>query len=193
MNSAGREALLALLDGYAWKGESALRDRFREFVANEPRCFENNCWAGHITGSAWVLSRDSSETLLLLHTKLGKWLQPGGHSDGNSDTCAVAMREAWEETGVKVELASLQIFDLDVHQIPARGSDPEHLHFDVRFALWADRDQLPRASDESQAVRWTPLAEVAKYTKEESVLRMVRKTPRLAYGLGHASPANRTA
>lgn len=182
MNSLGRGPLLALLDAYAWEGEFSIRDKFHQFVATEPRCFENDCWAGHITGSAWVLSRDSSETLLLLHRKLGKWLQPGGHSDGESDTCAVAMREAREETGISVELASPKIFDLDVHRIPARGSDPQHLHFDVRFALWADRVQSPCASEESQAVAWIPLAEVVNYTSEESVLRMVRKTLRLRRG-----------
>ena len=178
MKDSGREALLELLNAYVWREEASLIERFRQLIATQPRCFENDCWAGHITGSAWVLSRDRCEALLLLHSKLGKWLQPGGHSDGHSDTRAVALREATEETGMAVELASAEIFDLDVHEIPELGHEPAHLHFDVRFALWADRDEVPVTSQESKAIAWVPLAEVERYTKDESVLRMVRKSCR---------------
>ena len=176
MKDSGREALLALLDAYAWPEESSLRERFRRFVKTQPRCFENDCWDGHVTGSAWVLSKGEDQALLLLHAKLDKWLQPGGHSDGNSNTCSVALREAVEETGIKVELASPAIFDLDIHEIPARGPQPRHLHYDVRFAMWADPNHPPRFSEESREILWVPLEEIERYTLEESILRMVHKT-----------------
>ena len=174
-----RQELLKALAAYPYREETEVRDRVRDLVRSEPRCFEKDCWRGHVTGSAWVLSLDARACLLILHRKLGKWLQPGGHSDGSADTWAVALREAEEETGLKVRLASDEIFDLDVHEIPARGTQPAHLHFDVRFAMWADGSSTPTASDESNAALWVPLEDVPRYTREESVLRMVRKTANL--------------
>jgi len=174
-----RQALMRALDAYRYRQECAVRDRVRSLVADEPRCFENDCWQGHITGSAWILSSDRCECLLILHKKLGKWLQPGGHSDGSPDTWGVALREAEEETGMHPTLLSDEIFDLDVHEIPARGDDPAHLHFDVRFAMSVDAARAPVASSESNAIAWVPLAAISSYTREESVLRMVRKTANL--------------
>ena len=177
---SGRHTLLRALDAYACPQQEDVRRRVRDLIANEARCFENDCWRGHITGSAWIISPDRRQCLLILHKKLGKWLQPGGHSDGSPDTWRVALREAEEETGLTPTLASEAIFDLDIHEIPARGADPAHLHFDVRFVMWADASRPPSASDESNAIGWVPLAEVSRYTSEESVLRMVRKTMNLS-------------
>lgn len=172
-----RETLLGALEAYPYQEEdAAVRASMRELIVSEPRCFDNDCWRGHITGSAWVLSRDARQCVLILHRKLGKWLQPGGHSDGSEDTWGVALREAEEETGLTPTLASDGIFDLDIHEIPARGGDPAHLHFDVRFVMWAAASKEPRASSESNAIAWVPLEAVSCYTNEESVLRMVRKT-----------------
>ncbi len=171
-----RQSLLEMLDAYGWSAESGVRDHIRRFVASESRCFENDCWAGHVTGSAWVLSKDASHTLLILHRKLGRWLQPGGHSDGNPNTRAVALREAREETGMTIELDSPAIFDLDIHEIPQRGAQPAHRHLDLRFVMCADASEAPVRNHETRDIRWVPLAEVQHYTSEESVLRMVRKS-----------------
>ena len=102
------------------------------------------------------------------------WLQLGGHSDGDPDTAAVAKREAEEESGLPVTLVSPEIFDIDVHAIPARKEDPEHEHFDVRFQLVAQREDFV-VSPESIDLAWVPLVELQQYTDEESILRMQRK------------------
>ena len=112
--------------------------------------------------------------LLAHHRKLGLWLQPGGHSDGDSDTLAVTLREAYEESGLEVRALDESIFDLDVHPIPARGREPAHHHFDVRFLVRAEDDRF-RASAESYALAWVSAEGVAALTDRESVLRMARK------------------
>jgi 8-oxo-dGTP pyrophosphatase MutT (NUDIX family) len=135
---------------------------------------------GHITGSAWIVDREYSQTVLLFHKKLNKWVQPGGHCDGETDVLSVALREAQEETGLQSTPATGGIFDIDVHEIPEYWNTPAHLHFDVRFLLIADATQKPVCSDESKAVRWVSLEEALALSSEESVARMVRKTLHLA-------------
>ena len=115
-----------------------------------------------------------AHVLLTHHAKLGRWLQPGGHSDGDPDTLAVALREAREESGLDVGALDDAIFDLDVHRIPALGREPAHLHFDVRFLVQAAHDRF-RVSDESHALAWVPAVGLGALTDEESVLRMARK------------------
>ncbi len=169
-----RQRLIELLDDYLgrWPSELAVVERFREFVSAEERCFEADCWAGHVTGSAWLLNPERTHVLLTHHRKLGRWLQLGGHSDGEPDSLQVALREARKESGLSVEPHSARIFDLDVHANPARRADPAHQHFDVRFALCADAGQDFVVSGESLGLAWVEVAQLAAYTGEESILRM---------------------
>jgi len=149
-------------------------DRYLEFVRAEPRCFERDCWSGHVTGSAWVVDPSGERVLLTHHRKLGRWLQLGGHSDGDADSLRVAVREATEESGLEVEPISPALFDVDIHLIPARGDDPAHHHFDARFALVA-RTNAFRVSDESHALEWVKIDEIQRFTTESSMLRMATK------------------
>ena len=112
--------------------------------------------------------------MLTHHKKLGIWVQLGGHSDGDPDTPSVACKEATEESGLDVTFLSEQIFDLDIHEIPARKDDPAHYHYDVRFAFVAE-DRSYTVSEESHDLSWIPIATLEEVTQEESMLRMKRK------------------
>lgn len=180
-----RRPLLAALDHYArrHRDEAATIERFRHFVAAHPRCFERTLAApGHVTGSAWILAPEGDAVLLTHHRKLDLWVQLGGHADGDPDVLAVAHREGLEESGL-AELLPLDPvaddgvrvpFDLDIHVIPARRDEPEHLHFDVRFAFRAS-DRALQVSDESHALAWVPIPELPAYTRDASVLRMAAR------------------
>ncbi len=133
---------------------------------------------GHFTASAFVLSPDERDLLLILHAKLGLWLQPGGHVDPDDvDILAAARREVAEETGI-TDLHPLPGFpalvDVDVHTIPARKGDPTHQHFDVRV-LWRAGTRDLAAGSDALSARWVPLTDVADAGSDDSVLRAVRK------------------
>lgn len=130
---------------------------------------------GHVTGSAFVLSSNGMSVLLTHHAKLNRWLQLGGHCDGIADARFVALKEAYEESGLsRIRLLSDAVFDVDIHEIPARGSEPAHLHYDVRFLMQAEAGKIT-ASAESHALAWVPLADLSHHTRAESVLRMARR------------------
>lgn len=170
-----RQSLLDLLSRYAVRhpDEAATVARFRQFVEGHGECFERHFTEGHITGSAWIVDRTGTRTLLTHHRKLDRWLQPGGHADGDPDVLEVALSEALEETGLdSLVPVSTEIFDLDIHPIPARGSDPEHFHYDVRFLLRDAGAGDYTVSEESHDLAWVSLAELERYSIEESMRRM---------------------
>ncbi|TWT96750.1 Diadenosine hexaphosphate hydrolase [Botrimarina colliarenosi] len=183
-----REPLRQLLQAYrsANPSEAPVADRILRLVDEHADCFERTCRPGHLTGSAWVVSCDGQRHLLLLHRKLGKWLQPGGHADGDADLRSVAFREAEEETGLQslrvvTDAAGVEVLDIDVHVIPARYDaegnliDDAHEHHDIRFLLQAVGDDAVSLSDESHALAWYTPNDLRKLTQEESVLRLLEK------------------
>ena len=176
-NLAGRSNLVAALRAYCQRfpAEQACCDRFISFVESEPRCYERNCWRGHVTGSAWLVNGAGSHVLLTHHRKLGLWLQLGGHSDGDPDTASVALREVYEESGLEVQLLQTSVFDVDIHGIPARKQDPAHNHFDVRFLVEVVGSEQFVVSPESIDLRWVSLDRFEEVTKEPSMLRMRKK------------------
>ncbi|MEQ8858724.1 MAG: NUDIX hydrolase [Pseudomonadales bacterium] len=172
-----RRPLLDLLHAYAPRHpeEADTVGRFIDFVERNPRCFERELTEGHVTGSAWLVDGRGERVLLTHHRKLGRWLQLGGHSDGEPRPLKVAMQEAREESGLALRPLSADVFDLDIHEIPARRRDPTHLHYDVRFALQVVGGEAFRVSDESLDLAWVAIDSLADYTDEISMLRMARK------------------
>ena len=148
------------------------------FAGAHADCLLRSCLPGHLTGSAWIVSPDRRRTLLTHHRKLGKWLQLGGHADGDPDLVAVALREAREESGLaRITVADPRLFDVDRHWIGSRGAEPGHWHHDLRFLLEADPEEPLTVSGESKALAWVEVASVTGLNPEESMARMVRKTP----------------
>jgi 8-oxo-dGTP pyrophosphatase MutT (NUDIX family) len=130
---------------------------------------------GHFTASAFVVSLDRTSLALIHHRRLGRWLQPGGHMEpGDVTAQAAASREVLEEIGVQATLLAPLIFDIDVHDIPAHGSEPGHEHFDLRFAFEADLVELNSGAGVKGAA-WVPLNDVTDHTTDGSVIRGARK------------------
>jgi 8-oxo-dGTP pyrophosphatase MutT (NUDIX family) len=161
--------------------EQGFKARMLALLAGEPRAFWRDAFApGHFTGSALVTSPVRDQVLLMRHKTLGRWMQLGGHADGQRDLAAVALREAAEESGFSEDRLILcgGIFDIDIHPIPAspKKSEPAHEHFDVRYLLQLD-DTLPLPPNpERLTLRWLTLDEAAIFAAgEEGLLRMLRK------------------
>ena len=149
---------------------------FLAFLRSDPGVFERSHPPGHFTGSAWLVSADSARVLLTHHRKLGRWFQPGGHADGDTDLVRVSLREASEESGLSDLVVEPAIFDLDRHLIPARGTEPAHWHYDVRHVVRATGSEAFRVGEESLDLAWRSVAELPEDASlDESIRRMARR------------------
>ncbi|SMD38402.1 NUDIX domain-containing protein [Reichenbachiella faecimaris] len=159
--------------------EERYKGRFLDLLFFD-NCFERSLQSGHITASAWVLTPDYKQVALLHHKKLDRWLQPGGHADGDEQVQRVALKELEEETGITdVFLIGDSFFDIDIHTIPARKEVPEHEHFDIRFAFVANVPDQLKKNEESNEVAWIAIDKLEHFVESDtSVLRMKEKTLR---------------
>lgn len=174
-----RSGLIQQLQNYtsSFREEEVFILSFLKLLQAE-RCYYRDHFPGHITGSAWILNPSRSKVLMVHHAKLNKWLQPGGHADGDENLVQVALREAREETGLNTfTVIQNGIFDIDIHRIPQRQSMPEHDHYDVRFLLEANDDEPLIRSEESHDVAWIGIDDLHQITAgNASIIRMMNKT-----------------
>lgn len=155
------------------------RDRMISFARAHPDALHRTCAPGHFTASALVVERGTNRFVVLHHTKLRKWLQPGGHVDGSSNMPASALREATEETGLTGLAVALPVIDLDIHLV-APPSEPEHDHLDLRFLVLAPEGSELTGNHESTDIRWVTIDELDALGVDESLHRLARAGLELA-------------
>ncbi len=183
MLDEARQALSEMIEEYAGRfpDEAVTCERLIQFVRSHADCFSRKCQAGHVTSSAWLFDTERKRVLLTHHKKLDIWVQLGGHMEGESFVLESALREAREESGIEgIRACSEALFDIDIHEIPQRGQNAAHLHYDCRFAFQTETSDAFQLTEESHELRWVEVGKVKALTDEASVLRMVEKSAALS-------------
>ena len=154
--------------------DSAEKQKFLQLLDESPEALFRSCRPAHLTGSALVLDPSTCKVLMLFHTKLQRWLQPGGHADGDGDLARVALREAIEETGIPDLRVCDEVIDLDIHEVNPPQEDRHH-HYDVRFLVLAPKDSVPVKNHESQELRWIEIDSLHQLAVDEGVHRLAQR------------------
>ena len=155
--------------------QAATAALFSRLLESPDDPFRRSRLDGHFTSSAWLVDRSGTRALLTHHRKLGIWVQPGGHADGDRDLCAVALREAGEESGLAGLRVEPDIFDLDRHWIPEHKGVPGHWHYDARYVVHAGADEAFVVSEESHALEWRSIRAIAADAGADASLRRMAR------------------
>lgn len=159
-----------------WPDEAGTAGEFLELLDDAADPFIRERLAGHFTASSWLVDASGKRALLTHHRKLDRWLQLGGHADGDRDLANVALREAEEESGLTGLRVEPELFDLDRHWIPGRGDVPGHWHYDARYVVRTTGSEEFVVSEESLDLAWRDIAAIAEdQASDESMRRMARK------------------
>jgi len=179
--ASDQRQVIALLESHrpSDAGQSAVRDAMLAFLRDHPDALERTCAPGHFTASALVVADDGERFVLLHHTKLRRWLQPGGHVDGSSNMPAAAWREATEETGIEGLSVVLPVADLDIHRVAPPAEAP-HDHLDLRFVVLAPAGARLAGNHESTDIRWTTVDDLDALDVDDGLRRLVRNGLALA-------------
>jgi len=133
-----------------------VRDMVQLAAEGEASASRGHFAPGHFTATCFVVYVPSNVVLLHLHKRLEKWLPMGGHIEPGEEPGQAALREAAEESGLQdLELLSPELLSVDIHPIPAGKGEPDHLHFDLRFAASTRTPQKIRMdAAESTQLEW---------------------------------------
>ena len=142
------------------EGAADDRDRILAFLDDHPDAAHRSCAPGHLTGSAVIVDATGSRALMMLHAKIGRWLQMGGHADGDCNLAGVALREATEESGIEGLTLYAPAIDVDAHTVSGRRHEPGHAHLDLRFLVMAPPGAAEVGNDESDALAWVSADEL---------------------------------
>lgn len=159
------------------ESEKISKRKVVELLEGYPNCFERDNMPGHITGSALLVDEKRENILLNHHRKIGKWLQFGGHSDGEANPFNVALRETIEESGITKTSFIYPfsgIFDIDVQLIPKYKELQKHYHYDIRILLTTTQTDFT-VSNESKELKWIKIDNVKKYNSQKKFFRMINK------------------
>jgi 8-oxo-dGTP pyrophosphatase MutT (NUDIX family) len=141
--------------------EQAAQRRFLSELERLSDPYNEHADLTHVTASAVVVGRRG--TVLHLHKRLGRWMQPGGHIDPGETPPEAARRESIEELGLVVEhpASGPRLLHLDVHEAALR-----HVHLDLRYlVIGPDEDPKPPPG-ESQEAYWFGWDEAAAMADE---------------------------
>lgn len=166
-----RSAIVGALPGSA--SHELARAEMLAFIDAHPDALHRSCVAGHLTGSALVVDPSTRHVLLLFHAKVQRWLQPGGHADGDGNLAHVALRETQEETGIEALSVVTPAIDLDIHVFrSAAGHEPDHLHLDVRHLVLAPAGAVATSNHESEGLAWVAFDDLVRFDVDPGTLRM---------------------
>lgn len=130
------------------------------------------------TTSAFIMHPTQPKILLIYHTKLQKWLQPGGHIELNENPLQALTHELQEETGLTpTDYTILQ----QAEQPDPKGGNrvlplpfyfnehnfnDTHKHIDICYLAKAKTTKLTNNPDGATAIGWYTIPEILDFCKK---------------------------
>ena len=168
------ERLIRQIENYTPFNPQEMRDKAQilAFLRSGTELFTRDNPVAHLTASAWVVSPDRRQVIMVYHNLYKSWSWMGGHADGDHDLLHVAKKEVMEECGLtELTVVSPEIFSLEILSVAGHEKKgaylSSHLHLNVTYLFEADPAQPLRIKpDENSGVAWVAVEDIPKKTNE---------------------------
>ena len=168
------EELIKQIEEYIPFNKQEERDKAQmlAFLHSGAELITRNNPVAHLTASAWVVSPDRKQVIMVYHNLYKSWSWMGGHADGDWDLLGVAKKEVMEECGLQeLTVASPEIFSLEILSVAGHEKKGQylssHLHLNVTYLFEADPALPLRIKpDENSGVAWVAVEDIPEKTNE---------------------------
>ena len=175
------EKLIRQIEAYTPFNEQEQQDKVQilKLLRSEENLLTRENKTVHLTASAWVVSPDRKQVVMVYHNLYRSWAWMGGHADGDADLLRVAKKEVMEECGlteltvVSPEILSLEILCVDGHEKKGEYLS-SHLHLNVTYLFEADPAETLRIKpDENSGVGWVRVEDIPVKSTEPWFCRRI--------------------
>lgn len=131
---------------------------YRDLIAADQSALDRARAQGHFTASALLVDPIRAQFMLVMHPRVKRWLQMGGHIESSDQSFRdAALRECQEESGyAQIDVGQFPV-QLDRHDVVCKSPSGEvihSVHWDVQFLAMVDRGQAREITEEAQTRWW---------------------------------------
>jgi 8-oxo-dGTP pyrophosphatase MutT (NUDIX family) len=133
------------------------------------------------TSTVYIIQ--DNKVLLIHHRKFNKWMPPGGHVNPDETPPECARREAYEETGLHIELIKEENVWINqwnassferpymclLEQVPEQNGKPAHQHVDLMYIAKPVGGSETHNSVETHDLRWFSLQEIGALIPDDEI------------------------
>ncbi len=166
------------------KDDSIRKSMLQFMKKNEDDVLTRKNTMAHVTASSVILNESINKMLMIHHKIYDTWTWQGGHADGESDLLKVAIKEAYEETGIEkvtvIQEENKPVIRLDILPVMEHIKNGEfitaHMHLNVAFVFIASEKELLKVNtEETNGLKWISLNEIDAYAKEPEITPIYHK------------------
>ena len=125
--------------------------------------------ARKLCASCYVVDFKAKELLVVYNKKVQKWLQPGGHSEGDETPLETATREVKEETGIDIIPIGIKFNNhVEPFAVEIYNAEGESM-LDIQFIAIPESKVI--VDKEGNHTRWITLEELRELEPVDEELR----------------------
>lgn len=135
-----------------------LHREYSDLIAADHNALSRERVQGHFTASALLVDPMRAQVMLVMHPRVKRWLQMGGHIESTDHSFReAALRECQEESGfAQIDVGEYPV-RLDRHEVVCKSPSGEvihSVHWDVQFLALIDSGQVREITEDAETRWW---------------------------------------
>lgn len=173
--------MIQWIKDYKPKSEREEKDRTHLLKMNPEFIGNTRDKSYHFTTASIVVNHEITKILFVYHKIYNSWGWPGGHVEGDEELFTSALRELYEETGLRYvvpvldEPISMELQTVESHKRRGEFVDA-HFHINFTFGFFGREDDMLKLNkEETKGVAWLDIDKLDYYVSEDYMLPIYKE------------------